>query len=273
MDRSALRDGVVDAAPAVPPGVPLGMVFGATAVEVGIDPLAATAMSVFTFAGAAQVAAVELLRSDADLSVALLTVLLLNLRYVVYSASLVRKVEDMSRRWRAVMAYALFDVNFALAINRFRRGDGPAERADGEGGTGITGDARGWYYVGATVPLVGSFAAATLAGALAGTAVGTGLDLGFAIPLVFTALLVPRLESDAALAAAGVAAVVVVAGADLPFNAGLLVAAAVGTVAGVLTKRYGGDAGSTDGDASGADDADDGNGADDADDETGGGPS
>jgi predicted branched-subunit amino acid permease len=265
MDRSALRDGVVDAAPAVPPGVPLGMVFGATAVEVGIDPLAATAMSVFTFAGAAQVAAVELLRSDADLSVALLTVLLLNLRYVVYSASLVRKVEDMSRRWRAVMAYALFDVNFALAINRFRRGDGMG--ANEAGDTGITGDARGWYYVGATVPLVGSFAAATLAGALAGTTVGTGLDLGFAIPLVFTALLVPRLESNAALVAAGVAAVVVVAGVGLPFNAGLLVAAAVGTVAGVLTKRYGDD------DTDGADDADDGNGAGDADDETGGDPS
>lgn len=232
MVRSELVAGVRDAAPAVPPGVVLAMLFGATAVEVGFSPAAATALSLFTFAGAAQMAAVELLRGDAELSIVLLTFLLINLRYVIYSATLSIQVQDMSLRWRAVLSYALFDVNFALATARF---DDEAFDPDPVAGVEFH---RGWYYVGATAVLVGSFAGATLVGSLAGRVIDESLGLSFAIPLIFVALVVPRLTDRASAATAGVAAVVAVVAAGLPFSTGLLVAAVVGTAAGVLTQRY-----------------------------------
>jgi hypothetical protein len=53
---------------------------------------------------------------------------------------------------------------------------------------------------------------------------------------------VPRLTDRAAAATAAVAAGVAVVAAGLPFNAGLLVAAACGTVAGVVAERVDGDA-------------------------------
>lgn len=232
MARSELLAGVRDAAPAAPPGIVLAMLFGATAVEVGFSPAAATALSLFTFAGAAQMAAVELLRGDADLSIVLLTFLLINLRYVIYSATLSIQAKDMSLRWRAVLSYALFDVNFALTTARFDDGElGP------ESGS-ASGARRGWYYVGATTVLVGPFAVSTLVGALAGQVIDEGLGLSFAIPLIFVALVVPRLSDRASAVTAGIAAVVAVVAAGLPFNAGLLVAAVFGTAAGVLTQRY-----------------------------------
>lgn len=223
MDRSAFVAGVRDVAPAVPPNVPLGMLFGATAVQVGFDPVSATALSLFGFAAVAQLTAVELLEGGAALPVVLATILLVNLRYVIYSASLVAKVDHLSRRWRAAIAYPLFDVNFALAEARFADTD----RAESH---------RGWYFLGTSVPVVLTFVGATLAGAIAGEVAGAGLHLEFAIPLVFIAVLVSQVDDASAVVAALVAGAASILGAGLPVNLGLVVAAIVGTAVGVAVE-------------------------------------
>lgn len=228
MSRADLLAGARDAAPAVPPNVPFGMIFGATAVAVGFDPAQATAMSVFIFAGAAQLAAVELLQADAVLPVVLATAFVLNLRYVVYSASLASMVRDLPLRWRAAMGYGLFDINYALAAARFRDG-------------GAADVHRGWYYLGATLPLVLALAVGTLAGALLGRAVGADLGLSFLVPLVFVALVVPMLGDRSSRLTAVVAGSVAVAGVGLPLNLGLLVATACGVAAGLFHRRRSGE--------------------------------
>lgn len=256
MDRASFVAGVRDAAPTLPPNVPFGMLFGATAVQVGFDPIAATALSVFTFAATAQLAAVELLRSGSDLPVVLATILLINLRYVVYSASLAPEVDHLSRRWRAAIAYPLFDISYALSIARFTGEDekcdgvgGEDEERDGndvdgddharsdDGGARPRDDHRGWYFLGTALPMVAVFAGSTLAGALAGQVVGSGLHLSFAIPLIFVALLVPSIDGRAGAVVAAVAGLVAVAGAGLPYNLGLLAAAVAGTVVASLAQR------------------------------------
>lgn len=268
MDRAAFSDGLRDAAPAVPPNVPLGMLFGATAVGVGIDPVQATAMSLFAFAATAQIAAVELLQGGTALPVVLATVLVINLRYVVFSASLAPKVDHLSRRWRSVVAFPLFDVTYALAAARFDAEDetaaadgrdeaaadgagdaagspSPGERGSANeavastatGGTQAGGGHRGWYCLGTGLPLVATFVASTLAGALAGRTFGAGLHLDFAIPLIFLALLVPALDGRASVLGATVAAAVAVGASGIPFNAGLLVGILAGTAAGAFADR------------------------------------
>lgn len=227
MDRVAFRDGVRDCAPAVPPSVPYGMLFGAAAVQIGLDPAQATALSLFTFAATAQVAAVDLLNGGAALPVALATLLLINLRYVIYSASLAERLQHLPWYWRAAIAYPLFDVTYALATARFSE---PAEQS-------TTGDHSGWYFLGTGLPMVAAFVLGTLAGALAGQTLGAGLQLDFAIPLIFVALLVPKLDGEASALAAVTAAVIAVGGAKLPFNAGLLFALVAGTLAGTLADR------------------------------------
>lgn len=225
MDTSECLAGLRAVAPATPPIVPVGMLFGATAVQTGFTPASATALSLFAFAGTAQLAAVELLREGATLRVVLATIVLINLRYVIFSASLAPKVRHLSRPWRALIAYPLFDLNYALAADRF-------EDTDPEEGH------RGWYMVGVSLPLVAALVVGTLAGSLLGEAVGDGLQLDFAITLVFVSLLAPQVRGGpTALAAIG-ALVVAVVGADLPVNLGLLVAVACGTVVGVLAEAY-----------------------------------
>jgi 4-azaleucine resistance transporter AzlC len=224
MDTSALFAGLRDVAPAVPPIVPVGILFGATAVGTGFTPASATALSLFAFAGTAQLAAVELLEQGATTHVVLATMVLINLRYVVFSASLAPKVRHLSRPWRALVAYPLFDLNYALAETRFAE----VPRAE---------DHRGWYVLGASLPLVAALVVGTFVGALVGDVVGDGLHLDFAITLVFVSLLAPQITDRSSALVAVVAVVVAVAGADLPVNLGLLVAVLCGTLVGVLAER------------------------------------
>lgn len=226
--RSDFASGARDAAPAVPPNVSFGMIFGATAVSVGMSPLAATAMSALVFAGAAQMAAVELIGREATLAVVLATIGLLNLRYVIYSASITPYVRHLPTRWKAVIAYPLFDINYALSVATF------------EGDASVH---RGWYYAGASAVLVGTWVLATLAGALLGAAVARDLGLEFVVPLVFLALLAPMVEDRPGAAAALVGGAVAVLGVELPFNAGLLVAAVCGVAAGAAAAGRTGGAG------------------------------
>lgn len=223
MDTAECIAGLRAVAPAVPPIVPVGMLFGATAVGTGFTPISATALSLFAFAGTAQLAAVELLREGATLRVVLATIVLINLRYVIFSASLAPKVRHLSRSWRAVIAYPLFDLNYALAEARFEA-VGPDEGH------------RGWYLVGVSLPLVAAFVGGTLVGALAGEIVGDGLGLDFAITLVFVSLLAQQIEDGPTALAAGSALLVAVAGAGLPVNLGLLAAVLSGTLVGVLAE-------------------------------------
>ena len=72
-----------------------------------------------------------------------------------------------------------------------------------------------------------------------GAAVPDGWRLGFAVPLVFLALLVPAISDAPSLAAAVVAAAVAVGGAGLPFNLGLVVGAVVGVATGIAVDEAG----------------------------------
>jgi predicted branched-subunit amino acid permease len=68
--------------------IPFGVAFGAMAMVNGLSSFEALAISVFVFAGAAQLAAVPLLSAGASVAVVVLTVLVINLRLTLYSASL-----------------------------------------------------------------------------------------------------------------------------------------------------------------------------------------
>jgi 4-azaleucine resistance transporter AzlC len=230
-DTAGFRRGVYDILPALPSNLSFGMLFGAAAIEVGISPLEATAMSLFVFAGAAQLAAVDLLQADTALPVVLLTVLIINIRYVIYSASIAPLVQDLPRRWRAVMGYGLFDVNFAFFMDKFN----PAE-TDPEG-VDDTNIHKGWYYVGLTMPAISSFVIATFVGALVGSTVGEELNLEFTIPLIFIAILAPLIDSRSAVVTVVVAAVVSIGATGLPFNLGLLAAIFCAVCVGAIVKN------------------------------------
>ncbi|SDM53068.1 4-azaleucine resistance probable transporter AzlC [Halogranum gelatinilyticum] len=222
MDRVSTHfsAGIRDALPLLLGILPFALVAGVAAAETGLSLLQAVGMSVFVFAGASQLAALELLGNDASLAVVVLTAAVINLRMLMYSASIAPHFRAATARIRALLAYFLTDQAFALTVARYD--------ADDSG--------QRWYYLGVSLALWGVWQVGTVVGVVVGAGVPESWGLEFAVPLVFLALLVPALKNRESLAAGAAAGIVAVVGAGLPFNLGLIVAALVGVAAGMFVE-------------------------------------
>jgi len=224
--RGDAVDGVRAISPFLLGVVPFGLVYGVTAVDRGLDPTVVAAMSAVVFAGAAQLAAVELLADGSPAVVVVATILVVNLRYPMYAASIAPHFRSFSTRWRAVCAYLMTDQAYAVALTEYRERETTTER-------------RLWYYLGGALTLWVAWQAATVTGVLVGARVPPGLSLEFAIPLTFLALLVPNVEDGPSAAAAAVGGVGTVLGTNLPYDVSLVTAAILGVVVGALLETLG----------------------------------
>jgi predicted branched-subunit amino acid permease len=203
--------------------VPFGLVAGIAAIEAGLSPFQAVGFSLIVFAGAAQLAAIELLGSNAPLGIVVLTATVINLRFLMYSASLARHFRNFRARWKGLLAYFLTDQTFAVSVAGFDGRDGPGRRR---------------FYLGCALSLWFVWQVTTVAGVVLGRGVPEEWELSFAVPLIFLALLVPAVDDRPDAVAGIVAGAVAVAGVGLPLNLGLLLAAVVGVTAGVVVEAW-----------------------------------
>jgi 4-azaleucine resistance transporter AzlC len=195
---TALVTGAREIVPVLFALLPFGLAFGATAAGSGFSPLEALGMSVVVAAGAAQLAAVQLISAGASLAVVVLTVLIINLRFTLYSASLAPHFRRLPLWWKGLLSYHLTDQAYAATITRFEEGE--TEEPD-----------KRWYFLGTGLAIWTTWQVATMAG-------------------VFLGGRVSDRTTGAAALSAGVAAVFAAA---LPLNLGLIGAAFVGVLGGL----------------------------------------
>ena len=221
--RQAALAGVMDVLPILPGVIPFGMIYGGAAVAAGLSPRLAQAMSLAVFAGASQVAAVDLMTRGAAWFTVLAAVLVINSRFVMYGAALAQ-VLPRTRGWQGLMAsYLLTDQAFAVTLARSGRDPAPDQLLA--------------YYMATSVTLWTTWQLGTLAGIVLGSVVPPTWELEFTIPLMFLALLVPVLKDRPSWMAAAVGGIGMLAGGRLPHNLGLLVGVAAGIAAGLLAER------------------------------------
>ncbi|WP_052473551.1 AzlC family ABC transporter permease [Sulfuritalea hydrogenivorans] len=205
---------------------PFGVIYGVVALQSGISPLAAMAMSSIVFAGSAQFLLAQLVGAGAPLLLTAGAVGLVNLRHALYSASVAPILAHLPRRWKVLLAYLLTDEAYAAAI--------PHMLAGREGGNSPHAH---WILFGSGFGLWSGWQVATLAGVLIGAQLPADLGLDFALPLTFIAIVVPMIDSRALLASALTAGAVAVVLAALPYKLGLFVAALAGLAVGALLTR------------------------------------
>ena len=97
--RSEFVAGMKATIPLIVGAIPFGIIFGAVAVNAGISPMAAQAMSLFVFAGSAQFVAAGLVAGGAGLIIIILTTFVVNVRHGLYSMSLAPHVKQLPQRW------------------------------------------------------------------------------------------------------------------------------------------------------------------------------
>jgi 4-azaleucine resistance transporter AzlC len=181
---SAYAEGARTVAPIAVAAAAFGVTFGVLSQDVGMDTLAALAMSATTFAGSAQFAAASILGAGGGVAAAVVAATLLNARYAPISVSVAPVFVGGPLR-RIAESQLIVDESWAVSRGR----DGRYDRR---------------ILVGAGLLLYAGWVGGTAVGAVAGDALGNPEQLGLdaAFPALFLALLVPQVRTPRALAAA-----------------------------------------------------------------------
>jgi predicted branched-subunit amino acid permease len=203
--------------------IPFGLTIGAAMANAHVPLLVAWSSSPLLFGGAGQLLAVQLLGAGASSAVTVLAALVVNARFLLYSAALAPHVGDWPRRGRWAAAYLLADPVYALVAARFAA----------SGGTGGPRD-RMAYYAGVGVTLWSAWLLLTGLGMLLAGVLPAGLRLDLAAPLTFLLLLLPMLHTRAAVVAAVAGGLAAAAAAGLPLGLNVLLGAVAGVAAGTL---------------------------------------
>ena len=214
------RRGLRTALPLAVSALPFGLVYGVVVVDSSISPWVGLAGSWLILAGAAQISMVELLHAGAAWPVVIGTVLVINTRMALYSAALAPAFSAFDRRWRWTLPYLLTDQAAVVSISEFEHRRDPRERRV--------------FYTAAALLIAGFWWVGSVLGVLAGGSIPEETNIGFAVPAMFLALLVPSLSNRPTVLAAVTAAVVSVAAAGLPNGVNITVAALAGIASGRL---------------------------------------
>ena len=224
--RSQFLSGVRAELPILPGVIPFGIIYGVAALSAHLPPSAAMAMSSIIFAGSSQFIAAQLFQQNATALLVIATVFIVNVRHMLYSASVAPHLAHLPGRWKWLLAYLLTDEAYAVAITKYNDSSEATHKH--------------WFFLGAGLALWTTWQLSTALGILLGSQISPqmeSLGLDFAIAVTFIALVVPAIKDRAVAAAALSAGLVAVAAIPLPYNLGLLLAALTGITVGLLVEN------------------------------------
>jgi 4-azaleucine resistance transporter AzlC len=225
-ERAEFIAGFQGVLPLVIGSIPFAIIFGAVAVNNGLSPLTAAAMSAFVYAGSAQFVGAGMVATGAGNWVIILTTLIVNLRHVLYATTLAPHMKHLSQRWMLPLGFWLTDESFVVAIQRYYKNDGSSRKQ--------------WYHLGTTLPMYLNWQFFTWGGIWAGGALPNAATWGmdFAFPATFIAMLIPLIVSRSIAACVICAGIATILFYNLPNHLGLIVAALCGVGAGVLIEQW-----------------------------------
>jgi len=199
---------------------PFGMIYGALALNAGLSVSASQFMSSIVFAGSSQFITAQLVHDAAPAFVIIVTIAVVNLRHMLYSASLAPYLKNLSLQWKVLLSYLLTDEAYAPSvINYEKNGVQPFSH---------------WFLFGAGFSLWFNWQVSTALGIFLGTAIPAEWPLDFALPLTFIAMVVPILKNRPMIASALSAGVVALLAYGLPYKLGIILAALMGILVGTI---------------------------------------
>jgi len=198
------------------------VIYGTTALQAGLSPLAAQAMMLLVFSGAV-LPAVQAIQAGTPLLLVGLLIVVLNLRHLLYSARLAPKLRRLPLTRRLVASYLLTDESFGAEERRALMG--------------IYDWQWWWFLVGAGLTMWLTAQGATALGVVLGTQIPIWDGMSFLPTLAFIGLAVLSLKGRAsvvvALSAGGAALYL----SPMPLGLGLLVTVGIGVATGVIAEH------------------------------------
>lgn len=200
-----------------------GLVVGIAMVKAGLSVPQCLGMTLLVFAGSAQLASLPLILANAPIWVIFATALVVNLRFVIFSALLAPHFAHLPWRQRFFLGYISGDMTVALFLQRF---PSPAP---------MPGKLS--YLKALMFPNWAAWQTGSIVGILLGTAVPAQWGLGFAGTLAILCITIPLVVNKAILAGVAVASLVAVLAFSLPYKLGLLAAVLAGMFTAMVVEE------------------------------------
>ena len=222
--RIAFSRGAIACLPLTLACAPWGLLAGSTAIDAQLSPLQSQGLSLFVFAGAAQLVAIGMIKGGASVISILVTTLLLTSQHLLYAMHLRPLVAPLPGKWRLGLGFLLTDEFFAL-VSPFNRQT-----------------FNRWYALGVGLCMYVGWNIFTLLGVVLGKSI-PGLDqlgLEFSIAATFIALITPIVRNLPTVVCVAVSLLCVVLFSAWQWESAIVLAGLAGMCAGYVCKRLGG---------------------------------
>ncbi len=223
-NREVVFRSIRDVLPLAIAVIPWGVLAGSLAIETGLTPLQAQCMSLLVFAGAVQLASLNLIQLLSPWIAIFSTTFVISSRHLLYSAVYRQEALKLPRFKRYLLAFILTDEMFVVSEN-YRKETGAFSYA---------------YAVTAGVVFYVVWNLASCAGIFLGEALGNTDDLGFefAVAAIFIVMVMPGVTNLPVLGAVLVSAVVAVVSELQGLTYGILLAGLSGMLTGFLLEKW-----------------------------------
>jgi predicted branched-subunit amino acid permease len=202
-----------------------GVVTGVAMVKAGLTEFQAIVMSLFVYAGSAQLTALPLMAAGAPIWLIFAAGIIVNLRFLIFGAALHPFFRDLSWRKRLFLGYLSVDVSFIVFMPRFA--DAPKK------GT----FEQHWFFIGTILPAWIVWQAASMVGIALGAIVPVSWSLEFGAVLALMAMMLPHITSWPVFVSVLASGLTAWLTQLWPLRLGLLAAVIVGIAAGMWTER------------------------------------
>lgn len=222
--RLGAREGFRDFLPMSVGLIPWAVVTGIAMRSIGLSPLEAMGMNVLVFAGTAQLGTLPLIGSGAPLWLIFVTALVLNLRFIIFSAALAPAFRGNALARRLGASYLLIDGVFAVGSEKMLASEDPQWR---------------WgYFIAPSVYAWLLWQLFVLAGVLGAGVIPSDWSLEFMATIALMLIMLPMMLARPMLVAALAGGLGAVLLRDLPLRLGLFAGIAIGIAAGFFAEQW-----------------------------------
>lgn len=218
------REGFRDAFPQSIGLIPWALVTGVAMVSAGFTPLQAMGMNSLVYAGVAQLGTLPLVAAGAPLWLIVTTALVLNLRFLIFSAAIARGFRGIGASARLLSGYLLIDGVFAACMEKL-----------------LTQEDRQWrlgYYLAPSVWAWLLWQIFALTGVLAAGSIPRNWSIEFMATIALIVILLPMAKMRPMLVAAATGGAMAVLLRGMPLRLGVIAAILAGIGAGFLVEHW-----------------------------------
>ena len=196
-------------------------------IGAGLNAFETFSFNVLVYAGSAQLAVMPLINGDYPYWTIWLTALIVNSRFLIFSAAIQPHFKHCSFLERAGIGYLNADITFAKFLQKF-----PSTNSGGGSKDELL------YYLGLAITNWCIWIVGALVAIFFGVYIPSSWGIGFAGTLALIALIVPAIKNKTAVVSALAAAITCIFTINLPYRLTIVCSVITGVLAAVLMDRH-----------------------------------